>query len=117
MTNKKFIKETLIEWSGKTMSEGSFEYEMKRTLEQAIKQGENKILAEVGMLRQLVAEVDMTRDQIYTKLNEIAPLMSKEQMDELKTTLTGTLFGVDVFVNTNDTKKLDQIKKYLQRNK
>ncbi len=43
----------------------------------------NDLLQEIGMLRQLVAETEMTQNQIYRELAKIAPLMSKEQQKEL----------------------------------
>ena len=41
---------------------------------EAEEQGRNEILKEVGILRQLVAETNMTREQIYEELDKIAPL-------------------------------------------
>jgi len=42
----------------------------------------HKLKQEIGMLRQLVGEVEMTQDQIYKKLDAIAPLMTKEQKED-----------------------------------
>lgn len=56
-------------------------------LEEAIKD----LRQQIGLLRQLVAETDMTKDDIYKELNKIVPLFSEETKKKLKDQIIGEM--------------------------